>query len=57
MAIAAECPSLRQTPRATLAQLVAFGREAVFAGLESPDFFEFLKNELQDIDLAAALRV
>ena len=56
-AVASECPSLGPTPNATLAQLVAFGREAVLTGLESPDFFEFLKNELQDVDLAAALRV
>lgn len=56
-AVAVACPSLRQTPRATLAQLVAFGRGAVMAGLESPDFFEFLKNELQGVDLAAALRL
>ena len=56
-AVAAECPALRHEPHSTLAQLVAFGREAVMTGLESPDFFGFLKNELQDVDLAAALRV
>jgi hypothetical protein len=56
-AVAAECPGLRHEPHSTLAQLVAFGREAVMTGLESPDFFGFLKNELQDVDLAAALRV
>jgi hypothetical protein len=56
-AVAAECPRLRLEPQATLVQLVAFGREAVMTGIESPDFFEFLKNELQDVNLAAALRV
>ena len=56
-AVVAECPGLRHESHATLVQLVAFGRETVMTVLESPDFFKFLKNELQDVDLAAALRV
>ena len=56
-AVVAECPGLRHESHATLVQLVAFGRETVMTVLESPDFFKFLKNKLQDVDLAAALRV
>ena len=56
-ALAATYPTLARASRPALVQLVALGRDMATAAGESPDLFEFVKNELQAVNLAALLRV
>ena len=50
-------PTLARADRPTLAQLVALGRDMAISSGDSPDLFEFIKKELQPVDLADMLRV
>lgn len=56
-ALAATYPTLARASRPALVQLVALGRDMATAAGESPDLFEFVKKELQAVNLAALLRV
>lgn len=56
-ALAAMYPTLARASRPALVQLVALGRDMATAAGESPDLFEFVKKELQAVNLAALLRV
>ena len=54
-ALATTYPALACIDRQDLVQLVALGRGMATAVGESPDLFEFVKKELQVVDLAALL--
>jgi hypothetical protein len=54
-AISAKYPALARASRPALVQLVALGRDMAIAAGDAPDFFEFVKKELQTINLGAAL--
>ena len=56
-AISAKYPALARAGRPALVQLVALGRDMAIAAGDAPDFFEFVKKELQPVNLAAALLV
>jgi len=56
-ALTAMYPTLARASRPALVQLVALGRDMATAAGESPDLFEFVKKELQAVNLAALLRV
>ncbi len=54
-AISAKYPALARASRPALVQLVALGRDMAIASGDAPDFFEFVKKELQAVNLGAAL--
>jgi len=56
-ALTAAYPVLARAGRPTLVQLIALGRDMATSTGESPDLFEYVKKELQAVNLAAALRV
>ena len=56
-ALVAAHPALAGADRRALVQLVALGNEMATAAAQSPDLFEFVKNELQPVNLAALLRI
>lgn len=56
-AISAKYPALARASRPALVQLVALGRDMAIAAGDSPDFFKFVKKELQPVNLADALLV
>jgi hypothetical protein len=56
-ALTAVYPVLARAGRPTLVQLIALGRDMATSIGESPDLFEYVKKELQAVNLAAALRV
>ena len=56
-ALTAKYPALGRVGYPTLVQLIALGRDMATSAGESPDLFEFVKKELQGVNLAAVLRV
>lgn len=48
-------PSLKGEPVAVCLQLVAFGADIALGAASDPDFLLYAKNELQPVDLSAAL--